>query len=65
VAGNIAAAWAMTLPAAGLFGAVVYWLQSALGAGVFGPVAIWVIAVAVLASIIVVRRTRFARAAQA
>jgi len=65
VAGNIAAAWAMTLPAAGLFGALVYWLQSALGAGVLGPMAIWVIAVAVLTSIILIRRTRFARAARA
>ena len=31
VASNIVLAWALTLPAAGLFGAGVYWLQELLG----------------------------------
>jgi len=65
VAGNIAVAWVLTLPAAGLFGAAVYFLQQALGAGVLGPMLIWLVALALLASLILVRRTRFARAAQA
>jgi PiT family inorganic phosphate transporter len=40
VAGNIAVAWVLTLPAAGLFGAIVYWLQSIPGSGVEGPLVI-------------------------
>jgi inorganic phosphate transporter, PiT family len=65
VAGNIAAAWVLTLPAAGLFGAVFYWLQSLLGAGTFGPTVIWIVALALLTSALLVRqrRLRFARAA--
>ena len=60
VAGNIAAAWTLTLPAAGAFGALVYWLQSGLGAGVLGPTVIWVLAIAALSSVILRRRTRVA-----
>jgi PiT family inorganic phosphate transporter len=67
VAGNIAIAWVLTLPAAGLFGALVYWLQSLLGAGTLGPTVIWLVAVALLMSALLVRqrRLRFAKAAQA
>jgi inorganic phosphate transporter, PiT family len=67
VAGNIAIAWVLTLPAAGLFGAVVYWLQSLLGAGTFGPTVIWLVAVALLMGAVLVRqrRLRFAKAARA
>jgi inorganic phosphate transporter, PiT family len=67
VAGNIATAWVLTLPAAGLFGALVYWLQSLLGAGTLGPTVIWLIAVALLMSALLVRqrRLRFAKAAEA
>jgi PiT family inorganic phosphate transporter len=67
VAGNIATAWVLTLPAAGLFGAVVYWVQEGLGAGVFGPIAVAVLAVAALVLIVVMRTraTRFTQAAEA
>jgi PiT family inorganic phosphate transporter len=66
VAGNIAAAWALTLPAAGLFGAVVYWVQSALGAGTVGPTVIWLAALALLMSVLLMRqrRLRFAKTAR-
>ena len=37
VAGSIAAAWVITLPAAGLFGAAAYALASAFGNGATGP----------------------------
>jgi PiT family inorganic phosphate transporter len=65
LAGNIAAAWALTLPAAGLFGAVVYWMQDAFGAGVFGPVFVWAIAIAAFALIFLARATRVSRPAEA
>jgi inorganic phosphate transporter, PiT family len=44
VAGNMAVAWVLTLPAAGLFGAVVYGLQSIPGPGVEGPLLVLAIA---------------------
>jgi len=65
VAGNIAVAWMLTLPAAGAVGAGAYWLQDVLGAGVMGPVLISVLALGVLASMLVVRRGRIAEAARA
>jgi inorganic phosphate transporter, PiT family len=65
VAGNIAVAWVLTLPAAGAFGAGVYWLQRLLGAGVLGPVLICALALALLASMMLVRRSRIAQAARA
>ena len=37
VAGNIVAAWVLTLPAAGVFGAAAYWVQERLGPGALGP----------------------------
>jgi PiT family inorganic phosphate transporter len=65
VAGNIATAWALTLPAAALVGAVGYWVEEALGAGVLGPVVITVAALFVLARAVVVHRSRVAQAARA
>jgi inorganic phosphate transporter, PiT family len=65
VAGNIALAWVLTLPAAGSFGAGAYWLQDVLGAGVVGPVLITVLALGVLGSLVFVRRGRIAEAARA
>jgi PiT family inorganic phosphate transporter len=62
VAGNIAVAWVLTLPAAGLFGAVVYWIQKGLGAGVTGPIAVYGLALAAVALIMVSRAARMGRA---
>jgi inorganic phosphate transporter, PiT family len=58
VASNIVAAWMLTLPAAGLFGALVWWLADALGSGALGPLLIIVIAAGVLATLALVRRIR-------
>jgi PiT family inorganic phosphate transporter len=63
VAGNIAAAWVITLPAAALFGAVAYALTSVFGNGALGPALITVIAVGLLARTLAVRRDRLAAAA--
>ncbi len=49
IAGNIAAAWALTLPAAGLLGALAYWLAAAFGSGALGPLLISVIAIGAFA----------------
>src|SRR3954452_3790860 len=43
VAGNIAVAWVLTLPAAGLTGAVVYGITQLFGGGAAGPVVITVV----------------------
>src|SRR4051794_7531802 len=40
VAGNIAVAWVLTIPAAGLFGGVVYGITSLFGSGAAGPLVI-------------------------
>jgi PiT family inorganic phosphate transporter len=58
VAGNIVAAWMLTLPAAGLFGALVWWLADVLGSGALGPLLIIVITAGVLATLALVRRVR-------
>jgi PiT family inorganic phosphate transporter len=58
VAGNIIAAWMLTLPAAGLFGAAAWWLSHALGSGALGPLVIAIIALGVLAALGIVRRQR-------
>jgi PiT family inorganic phosphate transporter len=63
VAGSIAAAWAVTLPTAGLLGAVAYWLTSAFGSGVAGPAVISVIALAALTTTLAGRRRRLSEAA--
>jgi inorganic phosphate transporter, PiT family len=44
VAGAIAAAWVITLPTAGLFGAAAYAVASAFGHGALGPLLIAVVA---------------------
>jgi PiT family inorganic phosphate transporter len=40
VAGNIAVAWVLTLPAAALIGAVAYGVSSIFGSGALGPVVV-------------------------
>jgi hypothetical protein len=49
VAGNIAFAWLLTLPAAGLLGALAYWLADVFGDGALGPTLISAAALAALA----------------
>jgi PiT family inorganic phosphate transporter len=56
VAGNIVAAWVLTLPAAGVFGAAAYWLANEFGSGALGPLLITVLAVGALASVLAGRR---------
>ena len=56
VAGNIAVAWVLTLPAAGLFGAIVYWLARIPGPGVAGPLVIIAIAALLLTWALSARR---------
>ena len=50
VAGNIAIAWVLTLPASALIGAFVYGVSSLFGSGALGPV---VVAVSLLATLVV------------
>jgi inorganic phosphate transporter, PiT family len=65
VAGNIALAWGLTLPAAGLFGAGVYGLQQLLGSGVVGPLLIAIVVLFALIRILLTRRSRIAQVAGA
>jgi PiT family inorganic phosphate transporter len=65
VAGNIVAAWIITLPAAGLFGAAAYAVASAFGNGATGPLLIALIAVALLTGTLSAHRRRTAAAASA
>jgi PiT family inorganic phosphate transporter len=55
VAGNIVIAWILTLPAAGLFGAVVYAVARIFGTGATGPLLITLVLLAALASVFVRR----------
>jgi PiT family inorganic phosphate transporter len=55
VAGNIAVAWVLTLPAAGATGAVVYAFSTLFGHGVAGPLVVAVLLVAGLAGLYVAR----------
>jgi PiT family inorganic phosphate transporter len=55
VAGNIVVAWILTLPAAGLFGAVVYGVARIFGTGAIGPLLITLVLLAALASVFVRR----------
>ncbi|HET8980219.1 MAG TPA: inorganic phosphate transporter [Solirubrobacteraceae bacterium] len=66
VAGSIAAAWVITLPAAGLFGAGAYALSTAFGSGVLAPLLITVIALGgPISMALATRRRRTAEAASA
>jgi inorganic phosphate transporter, PiT family len=65
VAGSIAVAWVITLPIAGLFGAVAYAIASAFGSGAAGPVIMTVVAAGALAMALAARRRRWAQAASA
>ncbi len=65
VAGSIAAAWVVTLPTAGVFGAAAYGLASIFGSGALGPLLITVIAFGALARAFATRRRRLAQAAGA
>jgi PiT family inorganic phosphate transporter len=58
VAGSIAAAWVVTLPTAGLFGAAAYALASAFGTGVLGPLLISIVALGALTMALAARRLR-------
>jgi PiT family inorganic phosphate transporter len=65
VAGNIAAAWVITLPAAGLFGAAAYWLSEVGGHGATGPLVMALIALGLMTTLLATRRRRLAAAASA
>ena len=65
VAGNIAIAWALTLPAAAAIGAGAYWLERGLGSGVVGPLLISFVAVFLLVRALANHRSRIAQAARA
>ncbi|HZO78958.1 MAG TPA: anion permease [Solirubrobacteraceae bacterium] len=58
VAGNIVAAWTLTIPGAGLFAAGAWWLADLLGTGVLGPLVIAILALGGLAVLGVVHRQR-------
>jgi PiT family inorganic phosphate transporter len=55
VAGNIVAAWILTLPAAGLFGAIVYGVASLFGTGATGPLLITLLLLGALAMVLMRR----------
>jgi PiT family inorganic phosphate transporter len=65
VAGNIAAAWTLTLPGAGAVGAVAYEVVNLFGSGALGPLLITVLSIGALATALLTRRDRLARVAQA
>jgi inorganic phosphate transporter, PiT family len=58
LAGNIAIAWIVTLPAAAVIGGIVYAISSAFGSGALGPL---VVAIALLAVLAVVFARRVAQ----
>jgi PiT family inorganic phosphate transporter len=65
VAGNMALAWLLTLPAAGIMGAVAYGVANVFGSGALGPLLISLAAVGTLATMLLTRRGRLAGAAGA
>lgn len=65
VAGNIAAAWMLTLPAAALFGALAWWLADVFGTGALGPLLISLIALGALGALALARRVRISEPAEA
>jgi inorganic phosphate transporter, PiT family len=60
VAGSIAAAWVVTLPMTGLFGATAYALASAFGSGALGPLLMTVIGLGLLTGALTARHRRLA-----
>ena len=62
VAGNIAVAWIVTLPAAGLFGAIAYGLASVFGNGALGPLLLTLVGCTVLTTTLAARRRRMTEA---
>jgi inorganic phosphate transporter, PiT family len=58
VAGNIAIAWVLTLPAAALIGAVAYGFSSIFGAGALGPL---VVSISILAVVLAFLARRVSR----
>jgi PiT family inorganic phosphate transporter len=62
VAGNIVAAWVLTLPAAACVGGLVYGFTRLFGGGALGPLVVAAVAVALIA-ILFARRAQVARAA--
>ncbi len=48
VAGNMAIAWVLTIPAAGLTGAVAYGISAAAGGGTAGPIVVTVLVLGLL-----------------
>jgi PiT family inorganic phosphate transporter len=58
VAGNIAIAWVLTLPAAALIGALAYAVSSIFGSGALGPV---VVALSILGVVLAFFGRRVAR----
>ncbi len=65
VAGTIVVAWALTLPAAGIVGALAWWIAHAFGSGALGPVLISLVALTGLALAATVRRQQMAAPAEA
>jgi inorganic phosphate transporter, PiT family len=65
VAGNIVAAWLLTLPAAGAFGAATYAVANAFGPGALGALLITLVAAGVAVALTVGRRARIAAPARA
>jgi inorganic phosphate transporter, PiT family len=51
VAGNIAVAWALTLPAAALGGALVWWIARVFGTGALGPLIVSVLLIGVILAV--------------
>jgi inorganic phosphate transporter, PiT family len=64
VAGNIVTAWVLTLPAAGVVGAVTYAICQAFGSGAVGPLVVS-LALLALASAVFARRLQHATPAPA
>ena len=58
-------AWVLTLPAAGVFGAVAYWVANAFGHGALGPLLVTLVSVGALVRAVAGRRERVAEAARA
>jgi PiT family inorganic phosphate transporter len=65
VAGNIAGAWIITLPATGLFGAAAYALATAFGGGPLGPMLLTAASLGAVTATLAARHRRIAEAASA